>query len=312
MSNFTFQGLLTKTSTWVKQVLPKLQKGLTGFKENLAKIKIDNQPSSPSKSEASLHLQAKVKAELLEAWNFIQDELVPVLINFVAAVVIKIDPPLTRAMSGANRQLSSNSTIQTNWQKLQTTSLWQKTSVALAPIGRSLGNTIKPLTTSTILQPLVTRPLGTVAFVMILALLLSLKPHPVATSAANLAVNAPINSNVAISKPVSIPAEKGDAPISPEKVLVSSIQAQVGDISKVYGEALIASVQTNFKLGRLMIQLSDAWYQLNPEQQEQLVTDLQERSQALSFKKLFLLDNSQHLLARSPAIGSGAMIILRS
>jgi hypothetical protein len=308
MSNFTFQGLLAKTSAWTKQNLPKLQKSLTRLGQNLSSIKTDNQPSNPAtvKSKSAQNLQAKVKAELLEAWNFIQDELVPVLVNFVVVIVTKIDPPLSAATKAASSKFVSNPTIQTNWQKLQTTSLWQKTFTALAPVGRSLQNTIKPLTTSTILQPIVTRPLGTLAFAVILSLLLSLKPHSGATA------NAPINSDIAISKSVDIPAEKGDTPISPEKVLVSSIQAQVSDISKVYGEALIASVQTNFKLGRLMIQLSDAWYQLNPEQQEQLVTDLKVRSQALSFKKLFLLDTSQHLLARSPAIGSGEMIILRS
>jgi hypothetical protein len=154
------------------------------------------------------------------------------------------------------------------------------------------------------------KPLGTFAFVLILSLLLSLKPHPFDSAAVNQVGNQPRADRMS----EIVPPEAGEVPISLDRVLISSIQAQVTDISKSYGAALIVSVQTNFKLGRLIVQLSDAWYQLNPELQEQLATDLDKRSQSLSFKKLFLLDTEQHILARTSNVNSGTaseMIILR-
>lgn len=312
MGNLTtqLQNLLKK----INALLPQLQERLAKLGQSLSQ-KIQAQANSdpvqksvqtPLKPSALAPLPTKVKAELLEAWTFVLNRLFPVLLAFVAVVVDKIDPPLGKAAA----QVTSNPTVINAWQKLQATSIWQKGYIALAPIWRSLTETLKPITTSASIKPILAKPLGTFALVLVLTFLLSLRPHPV-TSA--VVVEPPAVKQVAELMPL-IPPETGDAPISPQKVLVSSIQAQVTDISKSYGEALIDSVQTNFKLGRLMVQLSDAWYQLNPEIQEQLVTDLEKRSQALGFKKLFLLDTDQHLLARTPAIateGGTGMIILR-
>lgn len=311
MSNFTsrFQNLLTQIKVQIEVFLTQLQ-------VRISKGKIDRiqspTPVNPfrAKSEASevksalpaVPLKQKIRAELSEAWSFIQDPLVPTLLGFISKVVDKIDPPLNLAVT----RVASVPMVGRAWQNLQTNlksnGLWQKTSVALAPIGRSLSEFLKPITTSASLKPILAKPLGAFAFVMILSLLLSLKPHP----ANSVAVNPTSNRQNEI-----IPPETSDVPVSLDRVLISSIQAQVTDISKSYGEGLIASVQTNFKLGRLIVQLSDAWYQLNPEFQEQLVTDLEKRSRALSFKKLFLLDTEQHILARTSAVNMDEMIILR-
>ncbi len=314
MSNFTsqFQSLLIKVRVFLAQLQMRISSLGKGSDKNsqsttTAVNAVIPEISTP-KFDRTLPtpLQQKVKAELQEAWSFIQDPLVPTLLTFVTKVVEKIDPPLNMIAT----KVASVPTVNKSWQNLQTnlqaTSQWKKTSIALAPIGRSLSEFLKPITTSASLKPILAKPLGTFAFVLILSLLLSLKPHPVNS----VAVNQPGSNRIS----EIIPPEAGDVPISPDRVLISSIQAQVTDISKSYGAALIASVQTNFKLGRLIVQLSDAWYQLNPELQEQLVTDLEKRSQALSFKKLFLLDTEQHILARTSAVMTGTdseMIILR-
>ncbi len=291
------------------KITPQLQSLLNRAKAFLAKAQerlyklVQSKNSQPAPQLLERPLAKKVKAELLEAGNFIQTKLLPTLLGFVSKVVEKIDPPLSKALT----KVTSNPTVMNTGQKLQATSFWKKASISIAPIGRSLAETLKPLTTSESVRPILAKPVGTVALVLVLTLLLSLKPHAVRA----VAVVQPIPKPELIE---FIASEAGDAPISPEKVLVTSIQAQVVDISKSYGEALIASVQTNFRLGRLIVQLSDAWYQLNPELQEQLVVDLEKRSQALSFKKLFLLDTEQHLLARTSAIateGGTEMIILR-
>jgi hypothetical protein len=49
---------------------------------------------------------------------------------------------------------------------------------------------------------------------------------------------------------------------------------------------------------------------LEPSKQTQLVKDLQNRSQALNFKKLFVADTENHLIARTPVTGN-EIIILR-
>ncbi|AFY72223.1 hypothetical protein Syn7502_00048 [Synechococcus sp. PCC 7502] len=292
--------------TQLNNLLQKAKGIFTQLQERLPK----SMPAKPvtAKPTASSPLGDRIRAELLEAVTFIQNRLLPTVLGFVAKVVDKIDPPLSSVVN----KVTSNPTVINAGQKLQATSLWQKSSIALAPIWRSLTETLKPVSTSESVKPILAKPVGTFALVLVLTFLLSLRPHPVAS----VAVVTPIQPVQTQPKPLTelIPAESGDAPISPEKVLVSSIQAQVVDISRSYGEALIGGVQTNFRLGRLIVQLSDAWYQLSPERQEQLVTDLAERSQTLSFKKLFLVDVDQHLLARTSAIvkeGSAEMIILR-
>jgi len=299
MVNFTsqFQNLWKK----IKASILQLQQRLA---QNLNSTQGQKEISPPSVNLSNTPLKEKVKAELLEAWSFMQTVLFPTLLSFVVMVVEKIDPPLSVAAT----KVTSNPTVIDTWQKLQATSLWKKATISLAPIGRSLSTTLQPVTTSESIKPILAKPLGAVAFGLGLTLLLSLKPHP-AVSASSKQISNQAN------QVVTLPAERGDAPISPEKILITSIQAQVVDISKSYGEALIASVQTNFKLGRLIVQLSDAWYKLNPQLQEQLVADLEKRSQTLTFKKLFLLDTEQHLLARTSAIaaanGTTNMIILR-
>ncbi len=255
--------------------------------------KIESQPTK-------IPLQAKIKSEFLEVWDFTQTTLVPTLWGFADKAITKLDPPL----SSVANSVGSNPVFTKTVQQIQANSLWIKASIALAPIKKSLDATLKPVISSSAnsekVKLILAKPLGTLALVLALLVLLSLRPHHQTASV--------------VAPPVAeiIPAESGDAPILPEKVLITNIQAQVADISISYGEALINSVQTNFRLGRLIVQLSDAWYQLNPDLQERLVADLQKRSEALSFKKLFLIDPEQHLLARSGMVTADAgMIILR-
>lgn len=238
-----------------------------------------------------------IKGELAQVWQFTKDTLVPTLLKFVYWAIERIDPPLKVVLA----KIWANQTVTNSWQKLQNSDFWKKTMVALAPIGRSLQTTLQPVINADELKPIFAKPVGAIVFIVALSIVLAWRPPapPVVISPAPQEL---------------VPPEANDVPIAPEQVLVSSIQAQVVDISKLYGEALIDAVQTNFRLGRLIVKLSDAWYQLNPEIQEQLVADLAKRSDALSFKKLFLFDQDQHLLARTSTIASGnepSMIILR-
>ena len=104
--------------------------------------------------------------------------------------------------------------------------------------------------------------------------------------------------------------EKGDKPVDPDKIVVTEIQTKVSEVLAKYGEALFSSVETNFQRGRLVVALTDAWYQLPTDKQSQLIEDMQTRASQLKFKKLFVTDASQQIVARTSVTGE-EMIILR-
>jgi hypothetical protein len=110
------------------------------------------------------------------------------------------------------------------------------------------------------------------------------------------------------------PPEPQPEPIqlTPEQSLIASIQGQVSEISDRYMGALVQSVQPNFRSSRLIVQIGDGWYQLSPQQQDQLSDELWTRSQELDFINLHLSDPNGRLIARSPVVGSSMVILKRS
>jgi len=191
------------------------------------------------------------------------------------------------------------------WTKVTTNELWQKGSTAIAPVVRFLGEKLTPIANSENVKPLLEKRVAASTMAAVLVLLILFKPTPASHTVAKApkVFSEPSNSLI-------VPPERGDAPISPEQIMITDIQSQVADVSKKYGESLIQSVETNFRLGRLIVQLTDDWSQLSSIKQDQLMAELFERSQALNFKKLFIADPERNLLARSPSVG-GDMVILK-
>jgi hypothetical protein len=158
---------------------------------------------------------------------------------------------------------------------------------------------------------------GTIALVTLFSLLIILKPsHALSQNVKKVAATpAPINKTITTVKkqPTAnkdlVKPERGDAPLNAEQIAIAKIQTQVSEVANQYGESLLGSVQTNFKRGRLIVALNDGWYNLEPSQQTQLVTDLQTRSQSLNFKKLFVSDAQNHLIARTPVTGNEVVIL---
>lgn len=117
--------------------------------------------------------------------------------------------------------------------------------------------------------------------------------------------------------PVAIEQELQPQPeppleLTPEQSLIASIQGQVTEISDRYISALVQSVQPDFRSSRLVVQVSNGWYQLSPQQQDQFSDELWTRSQELDFIKLHLTDPNGRLIARSPVVGSSMVILKRS
>lgn len=99
--------------------------------------------------------------------------------------------------------------------------------------------------------------------------------------------------------------------LTPEQSLVASIQQQVAEITDRYGNGLIQSIEANFMASRLMVKVSDRWYELKESQQNKLADEILSRSKELDFSKLEITDLQGTLVARNPVVGSNMVILKR-
>ena len=99
--------------------------------------------------------------------------------------------------------------------------------------------------------------------------------------------------------------------LTPEQSLVASIQHQVAEITERYGNGLIQSIEANFMASRLMVKVSDRWYELKESQQNKLADEILRRSRELDFSKLEITDLQGTLVARNPVVGSNMVILKR-
>ncbi|MEQ8386978.1 MAG: hypothetical protein RH949_31940 [Coleofasciculus sp. A1-SPW-01] len=96
--------------------------------------------------------------------------------------------------------------------------------------------------------------------------------------------------------------------LTPEQRLITAIQDQVAEITAQYANGLIQSIQANFQGNRLIVTMSDGWYKLDEQEQQQLASEIWRRSQDLELSKLEITNSDGSLLARSPVVGSGIVI----
>ncbi len=129
---------------------------------------------------------------------------------------------------------------------------------------------------------------------------------------------APANT---IEAPPELKAPKAPQPVAveplpepeltPEQSIVAAVQQQVANITERYGNGLIQSVEANFLSSRLIVRVSDGWYNLKESQQNKLADEILRRSRELDFSKLEITDLKGILLARSPVVGSNMVILKR-
>jgi hypothetical protein len=269
-------------------------------------------------SEADSPLVAQVKQEFGIAWKFVKEQVTPKILSFLQMTVDKLDPIATNVWQKASTKAASTPSLVNSWEKLQENDAWKKTVTATAPIWRSISEIAVQVPLSDEVKRILDKRAGTVALITLFSLLIILKPsHALSQNVKKVAATpAPINKPIttakkhppAVNKDLVKP-ERGDAPLNAEQIEIAKIQTQVSEVANQYGESLLGSVQTNFKRGRLIVALNDGWYNLEPSQQTQLVTDLQTRSQSLNFKKLFVSDAQNHLIARTPVTGNEVVIL---
>jgi hypothetical protein len=93
---------------------------------------------------------------------------------------------------------------------------------------------------------------------------------------------------------------------------VAAIQNQVAEITQQYGSGLIQSVEANFLQSRLIVKVSNEWYELPESEQDALADEILSRSGQLDFRKLEMTDLDGELLARSPVVGPNMVILKRA
>jgi len=279
-------------------------------------------------STESSELAAQVKQEFGVAWKFVKEQVTPKILEFLQFSVDKLDPIATNIWQKVSTKAAATPSLVESWEKLQENDAWKKTVTATAPIWRSITGVATQVPLSDDVKRILDKRAGTIALVTLFSLLIILKPShahsqnikTAAKSPAPVSTVAQKQPNAVKTSPAAKPApsvndlvkpERGDAPLTAEQIAIAKIQAQVSEVANQYGESLLGSVQTNFKRGRLIVALNDGWYQLDPQKQTQLVTDLQNRTRSLNFKKLLVADAQNHLIARSPVTGN-EVIILRN
>ena len=100
--------------------------------------------------------------------------------------------------------------------------------------------------------------------------------------------------------------------LTPEQSLIAAIQDQVAEVTNQYANGLIQSIQANFRSSRLIVIVSDEWYGLPANRQDQLTSEMQKRALELNFNSLEMIDSREALLARSPVIGETMVILKRT
>ncbi|HBB30960.1 MAG TPA: hypothetical protein DDZ80_08645 [Cyanobacteria bacterium UBA8803] len=134
-----------------------------------------------------------------------------------------------------------------------------------------------------------------------------------------------IEASPTIETPPELPAPEPEPPtetaeppapepppleLTPEQSLIAGIQNQVAEITEQYANGLIKSIQANFRGSRLLITVTNSWYELDEQQQDRLADEILGRSTELDFSKLEIVNSEGTLLARSPVVGTH-MVILR-
>ncbi len=101
------------------------------------------------------------------------------------------------------------------------------------------------------------------------------------------------------------------SPLTPEQSLIGAIQQEVKDLTIQYPDGLILAIAPNFLASQLTVTLSNDWYDLSPQRQDNFADTIWQRSQKLAFRKLNLLGPTGGLLARNPVVGDKVIVLER-
>ncbi|HAN46711.1 MAG TPA: hypothetical protein DCQ32_09205 [Cyanobacteria bacterium UBA8156] len=239
-----------------------------------------------------------VRTEVAIAWQFTRERVAPKVDGAAQQVVTALDGPAATVWT----KTIALPPVQTNWEKARGSAWGKRIATIWSAVQHRLDETAGTWEWAT---PYRAKRAGTIALLLILWLGLSLVKGSLGGRKAAAIAQKPaptVQVNAPIAKAPAIPVS--DA-------LVTDIQAQVEEVTQRYGSGLVEALQTNFRSGRLVVQLSESWHELSTENQEKIVDDLYARANRLKFQKLFVIDGNRQLIARSPVVGDRPVILQR-
>lgn len=234
----------------------------------------------------------QVQQEVGKAWQFTRAKVLPSIVKGLTWLVDKLDPPVSAGAQKFSQAVQTNS----NWQKLLQNPNYQKINTAWQTVGRwfSQAGTLlwskftDRVTISESVQYILSKKAALTTIAVVLVTFWVLKPAP---------------SRVAVNS--------ANQPVASRSALPSQITKKISAVADGYGDGLVVSIVGSKQVGRLVVELNDLWYQLTPEQQDQLVTEMYKSAEKLKFPQMLVADNSHHLLARPATVGNTMVVVRR-
>ncbi|MBE9222951.1 hypothetical protein IQ215_09620 [Cyanobacterium stanieri LEGE 03274] len=96
-----------------------------------------------------------------------------------------------------------------------------------------------------------------------------------------------------------------------EQTLYDNIQEQIDKITDQYGKNLIINLRANFSNNYLLITLTQTWYNMDNNEQDNFVNDVYNIGKLLYFNRIEFQDSQENLVARNAVIGDKIIITQR-
>ena len=113
------------------------------------------------------------------------------------------------------------------------------------------------------------------------------------------------------AKNLKIATIEPELTFTPEQSLIAVLQSKLAEITDNYDPDLFNNIQVDLPGKRLLIEVTDNWYELNEVSQDKLANEILKRTRRLNFDQLKLQDPTGTLVARNPVVGD-RIIILQS
>jgi hypothetical protein len=120
----------------------------------------------------------------------------------------------------------------------------------------------------------------------------------------------PRSSSVAVTPPAPVvqPAAPVKPIVSPESALVEAVKNRSQALASLYPSGLIANLELDNKQGIATVTVGDLWFKLTPEQQQQTAQSLWQQAHNYQMSGLEVRGTTDRLLARSPFVGTEAIL----
>jgi hypothetical protein len=123
----------------------------------------------------------------------------------------------------------------------------------------------------------------------------------------------PHSSSVAVTSPAPViqPEIPAKLIVSPEMALVEAVKNQSQTLASLYPAGLIANLELDNKQGLATVTVGNLWLSLTPEQQQQTAQSLWQQARNYQMSGLEVRGTTDRLLARSPFVGTEAILTSR-